>query len=261
MEGCSFCLPIFIRPYFPDKFTPETSNATLTFFKYGDKYYGVTCLHVIGILNATRQCKNDYWYTLSLSLGCLTLNLSEMDPSDSEKRIDAFKKLEISFGEQVVDVVIAPINDYWWSVIKSEKSKQAIDLDNWVKPEWDALDTMAKAYGYPTEHKTQDQGYVVSPCFTVCAEIASQLSQNSPQFTLFRTLENPHGYFFSGMSGGPIFVFSDTNCYPIGVVYEEGRPGSQSEGYLSKEDIQIRGMIVTPNIFSAWLERCHLPES
>jgi len=270
MEGCSFCLPIFIRSYFGG-LTPGTINATLTFFKYGNKHYGVTCLHVIDILNTTRKCKNNYWYTLSLSLGCLTLNLSDMDPSDPEKRIDAFKPLDISFGEQVVDVVIAPINNDWWSLIKSEKAKQkraiqAIDLDKWVEPKWGALDTMAEAYGYPTEHKTQDQGDVVSPCTTVCAE-RGWLTQDSTQLRLLSTLENLHGYFFSGMSGGPIFVFSDTNCYPIGIVYR-GWPGSQfavseseGQGIFSEKDILIEGMIVTPDIFSAWLERCGLLQS
>ncbi|MBF0376252.1 MAG: hypothetical protein HQK72_02100 [Desulfamplus sp.] len=265
-SGCNFCLPVFFHQYFlVDGHTEKTNNATLTFFKYNNRRYMVTCLHVIDILDEKRDKTNDYWHTLSLSLGRTFLQLSDMDHSDPTKRKDVFRKITENFGEEQVDIVIAPIDDIRWSWIQSEKLKQTIDLDNWIAPKWADMD-MGSVFGYPTKHKSQKGDYVASPCVTIFAEIVSNLNENSNQITLFSTLEKPHGYYFSGISGGPIFVSSDEDRrYPIGIVYE-GQPGSpkdltteeSEQSIFSENDILIKGFVLTPDIFSTWIERAGL---
>ncbi len=262
INGCEFCLPVFFHSYFLfDGHTEETENATLTFIKYENRIYAVTCRHVIHHLNSKRNKLNDQWYTLSISLDQVILQLSDIDHADPSKRKDIFRKLTCSFDREDVDIVIAPIDSHW-GLIKSKKNKKAIDLDSWSIMNWSKF-KMGTAFGYPTEHKELQGDKVAAPCINVCAELVSNVSITARQLTLFSTLQNPHGYFFSGLSGGVIVLSSEDSHVPAGIIYE-GQPGSskdfkdkQSNGqaFFSGNDILIKGFIISPSVFSEWLQR------
>lgn len=260
-NGCEFCLPVFFHSYFlSDGHSEETENATLTFVKYKNRVYAVTCKHIIHHLNSKRNDLEDQWYTLSICLDRVILQLSDIDHSDPAKRIDIFRKLTCSFNSEGVDIVIAPIDSHW-EMIKSKKNKKAIDLDNWIEPNWAEL-KMGTAFGYPTEHKKLQGDHVATPCIKVSAEIVSSLNPEVNQLTLFSSLNQPHGYFFSGLSGGIIILSSEELYEPVGIVYE-GQPGSSKDfnekksneqAFFSENDILIKGFIINPRIFSGWLQ-------
>ena len=259
-NGCEFCLPVFFHSYsLHDGHTEETENATLTFIKYKNRIYAVTCKHIIHHLHSKRKELKDQWYTLSLSLDRVILHLSYIDHSDPTKRKDIFRKLKCNLNGEEVDIVIAPINNHW-ELIKSKKKKRAIDLDNWNEPNWEEFN-MGTAFGYPTEHKEKQGDAVAAPCIKASAEIASKLNKNSTQLTLFSTLKQPHGYFFSGLSGGVIILSNKESYETAGIVYE-GQPSSSKyfkekesneQAFFSANDILIKGFIINPNIFSGWL--------
>ena len=259
-NGCEYCLPVFIQSYYlHDGHTDKTENATLTFIKYNNRIYAVTCMHVINHLNSKREELNDQWYTLSLSLERVIIQLSDIDHSDPTKRKDVLRKLKSNFNGEEVDIVIAPIDSHW-ELIKTKKNKKAVDLDKWNEPKWEEF-KMGTAFGFPTEHKEIQGEYVSAPCINASAEIVSSLTQHSTQFTLFSTLSKPHGYFFSGLSGGVIILSSEESFELAGIVYE-GQPGSSkdfkekesnNQAFFSENDILIKGFIINPNIFSQWL--------
>lgn len=260
-NGCEFCLPVFFHSYFlSDGHSEETENATLTFVKYENRIYAVTCKHVIHHLHSKRNELENQWYTLSLCLDRVILQLSDIDNSDPTKRKDIFRKLRRSFNDKEVDIVIAPIDSHW-KMIKSKKNKKTVDLDVWNEPNWAEM-KMGIAFGYPTEHKELQGKHVAAPCINASAEIVSDLTFDSTQLTLFSTLDQPHGYYLNGLSGGLIILSSEDSYEPAGIVYE-GQPGSSKDfkekqsndqAFFSANDILIKGFIINPRIFSGWLQ-------
>lgn len=79
-------------------------------------------------------------------------------------------------------------------------------------------------------------------------------------------MEEPNQFFFSGVSGGPIFLSNAKNIWPVGIIYE-GQPGnsadfeelkSKEEAFFTKEDLLIKGVTLNPEVFSDWLSRAEL---
>jgi hypothetical protein len=67
-------------------------------------------------------------------------------------------------------------------------------------------------------------------------------------------LEKPHDYYFSGMSGGPMYVQQDEHLIPAGILFE-GWPQSKStppRAELDMQDIVVRGLTLTPTTFDKW---------
>ena len=122
---------------------------------------------------------------------------------------------------------------------------------------------MAMACGFPTEHKSQNDSTVSAELAQVVAELTSTLSWERDSFLLSSSLEVDCEIFFSGMSGGPVYLdgAGDKEICLMGIVYE-GSPGSSAEwesrsddSFLTKKDIQIRAHTITPEIFGDWLRR------
>jgi hypothetical protein len=68
-------------------------------------------------------------------------------------------------------------------------------------------------------------------------------------------LDAPHGWFFSGISGGPIYIIQDNKLVPVGLLYD-GWPqqkGDEHEKY-NECDIVIRGVVLTPEHLERWLK-------
>jgi hypothetical protein len=89
----------------------------------------------------------------------------------------------------------------------------------------------------------------------VAAEPASTMPPGSASFTLRSRVEAPHGYYFSGLSGGPIFIPEADRLVPVGIVIEGGPSSSSApESFISDANtIFVRGQTLTPMIFKEWL--------
>jgi hypothetical protein len=77
-------------------------------------------------------------------------------------------------------------------------------------------------------------------------------------------LKSRHGTFFSGMSGGPIFVDDGSQGLKFAGIVFEGAPGSSSawkdrdleQSFIDERDIVIYGVPVTPSRFREWVASC-----
>ena len=86
-------------------------------------------------------------------------------------------------------------------------------------------------------------------------------------------LDRPHGYAFSGMSGGAVYAIEgserteveDDELFPVGIAYEDSPSTHRAREHdvehagnsiFSDRDMFIRALMLTPGIFDDWLERC-----
>ncbi len=91
----------------------------------------------------------------------------------------------------------------------------------------------------------------------VAAEAASAMSPRPTSFTLHSRVKVAHGYYFSGLSGGPFFLTEEIDqILPIGIVIEGGPSSSNApESFIfDSNTIFVRGQTLTPTIFKEWLE-------
>ena len=87
---------------------------------------------------------------------------------------------------------------------------------------------MCVAAGYLAEGKQAKGDLVLSERVMLVAEMALSPDSNSREFTLCSSLDEPHGHFFSGISGGPILAqVKDEAFCPIGIIQEASPSSSQ----------------------------------
>lgn len=255
--------PLFIQSYFLRNGHNEfTINATATFVKYEGRYYVCTCRHVTKIVEKSQNENDDNWdINLALMTESMSINLSHFTAMRTLK--STFNSPEKAVGENSeIDVSITDISSLW-DFFCTKKSKIPIDLDLWEEPPWPDIKVCATA-GYGSEHKERKDAIVATPMLYIVAETASALNRDCQEFTLSSKLEEPPGYYLSGISGGPILALwedkvSGMNFRPIGLVFE-GSPSSENlanigSGLTGPNDILIRGLLMTPDIFSNWLKR------
>jgi hypothetical protein len=105
----------------------------------------------------------------------------------------------------------------------SRQKKRPIDLDNWHEPRWARAEILVAA-GYPDEHKTivmsNGEEKVGAPMPMVAAEIDGKIAKDQREVRMRSRLDNPHGFYLSGMSGGPIYVQQDERVVAVGILYE-----------------------------------------
>jgi len=240
-------------PFLRDGHSHEKANGTITYIKFRGEIYGVTCAHVYYEQTAsgkvlTLHGKDRY----ILHLGALTPMgyQSSFRPLRRENESDGTDVAVISFGKGEAQYHL------------SRKNKSPIDLDSWTEPEWPEI-RVPIAFGYPTEHKVQSGKYLQAPLVSVAAELTRALTESDESFLMASSLAEDNRYYFSGMSGGPVYHLLDATAepIPIGIVFE-GSPGSSAEwnardsqAFLTKCDIQIKAHTLTPAIFEGWLRR------
>ena len=65
-ELCSYCAALFISGIaWPNGFNERTLNATITFIEYKGEVYGITCRHVVEVLEDVTPNFYDYKFTLT----------------------------------------------------------------------------------------------------------------------------------------------------------------------------------------------------
>lgn len=250
--------------------TENTNSATFTFIKRNERIYAVTCGHVVDQLRNPGSLPGAHLPTLALQIDRSVLNLSRVTGVGHVTPITlAAEKNE---DHREVDIAIAPLPENFWSLLTERKNKTAIDLDAWREPRWQEV-RMCVAAGYPNEHKKQvevEGRDMVSAGFLCArAEVSSELGRDQKFITLSSRLDKPHSYYFSGMSGGPVYAFesdadpaADEDLFPIGIIFEgypsSGRGGTQTDeepaaAFLTDRDIFFRALTLTPESFDYWL--------
>ena len=248
------------------------NSATFTFIKRHGQVFAVTCGHVVDEVSNEKSIPGARLPTLALHVEPGVLNLSQITGIG---RINHVTRVAEKVGvHRDVDIAIARLPDNYWAMLVARKRKIAIDLDAWREPDWKSV-KMCAATGYPNEHKNQvdveDRDMVAASFLKVVAEVSSELGSDKKFITLSSTLDEPHGHYFSGMSGGPIYAIegdldrevSDEELIPIAIIFE-GYPGSGrgeaaenvdlAAAFLTDRDIFFRGLLLTPETFDEWLK-------
>ena len=166
--------------------------------------------------------------------------------------------------EASLDIAIVELEEKHCEHMK-QKGKEAINLDSWEKPDFENIRTCVVS-GFPTESKKETPNYLSAPLPLIIAEAQSGIIESRNSFVLASKVSE-NNFFFSGVSGGPVFYIMQDDSEEsyslgvIGIVYE-GSPGSSSmwenrgkESFYTRNDILFNVYILTPEIFSGWLKR------
>ena len=261
--------PLWIQEHFlATGHHANTPNASATFVSRRERRYMVTCGHVLRVVEERRSEGEDN-LTMALDVGRIVLNMSSIGPHGVQLSVRTPK---VDWPSGGVDVALAPLHPGDWEILERTKNKTTVDLDAWREPSWSAV-RHCVAVGYENEGKetTRSEGVekVATRMLEAVAELGSIPDPDAREFTLVSRLDQPHGYRFSGMSGGAVYAIErdgeEVELVPIGIVCE-GYPstsrlndeqGGESKGsFLCERDIFIRALKLTPDIFDGWVERC-----
>ena len=266
--------PLWIQHHFLATGHDEnTPNATATFVKRRGRHYMVTCGHVLQTVTQRRDAEGETQLTMALHVDRAVLNLSSVGP---EGVVLSVRTPGAELHSKPADVALASLEPSAWETLSSGKNKAAIDLDSWQAPDWRAVQKCL-AVGYENEGKTtvrsEGSEKIATRLLNVVADLCSMPADDATRFELMSKLGRPHGYAFSGMSGGAVYAIEgserteveDDELFPVGIVYE-GSPSSHrareldvedaGNSIFSDRDIFIRALMLTPGIFDDWLERC-----
>ncbi|MBO2591753.1 trypsin-like peptidase domain-containing protein [Shewanella algae] len=209
-----YCATIAISPNFTqDLYASRESDvydsATVTFFKYEGKFYGVTCWHVVEILQEAERTNGKGTHSFHTMLnGFYTIG-------------NRFYQPTAKFGQPRPDIAIREVlGDFI-----NHLGKTPIDVENIVAPS--EVPDFAYAVGFPTKLKYSkevredfiNKKQVVMPHIQVLAEITNQNIKQ--RFTMHsESTEDLDVKSFSGTSGGPIFWSNNDEYGLIGIIYE-----------------------------------------
>lgn len=183
----------------------NTRSGTATFVKRKGTHYACTCRHIMESIKDPRVVPNAKFPTLTLAIGKLFINLTRMTANGPELIMRA---PGTDTEHSKTDIAIAPLDAGTWHLLATKKNKSAIDLDRWREPDWSTV-RFGLAYGYPDEHKkavsANGVDRVANQLINVVAEVASTPAKANRTITLNSALANPHSWYFSGLSGGPLY--------------------------------------------------------
>lgn len=259
--GSTYCAPIFLsKPFMQDGHTAEKANGTMTFVKYQNAGYAVTCSHVY------HQQKLHTSSERHLTAVGNSKTVFQFGGYGPDVYVSAFKALQkTELDNENPDIAIAPVGRSFIELYMLKNNKDFIDLDNWIEPDW-GYNCHKLACGYATEHKVQTETHVLAAYFQAILEPTLPANPTRNTFSLFSSLEKEHNLYFSGMSGGPVFTkFEESkNLSAIGIIFE-GTPGSSKEWALRDEgafftgsDVKLDALLLTPSIFKQWLQMADL---
>jgi hypothetical protein len=176
---------------------------------------------------------------------------------------DVISIVEPGEGQHHLDLAIADISEHWDRLV-DEWGNRAIEMDpeNWREPRW-ARAKLLPAAGWPEMGKrnvTVDGIERVRGKMTlIIADVSGGISRHDNIVLMKSRLNEPHGWFFSGVSGGPIYVVQDDLIIPAGLLYG-GWPQTKDDRHneLTLNDLVIRGVTLTPTNFERWLSAAKL---
>lgn len=256
-ELSKYCEPLFLLDeWMRSGHSEATENGTLTYLKLDGKVYGVTCRHVVASAGEAKgsgrmfaavmhgRVVSFFRYIDTLAGGyAITFRFPALPNEEPDIAIHCFG----------VDMAEA----------QALKGKVPIDLDVWREPVWSQV-KLGAAVGYGTEHKIRLEDKVAAPMHVVTASLSSAVHVDSKQIVLSDQLNSPHGVFFSGLSGGPIFVDDGDESLKFAGIVFEGAPGSSlawkdrdlDQSFIDERDIVVYGVRITPGRFREWVASC-----
>lgn len=262
-EARRFTDPLFAHDFFlATGRNTETACATATFVRFEGVVYAVTCRHVLD--DMALAAPGARLPTLAFGVDAASINMANFDRSSTASPAplrSLFASPRHLATERPVDIAIARLGSAW-DLLAERKRKTAIDLDCWREPDWSDIGTCA-AVGYLTEHKSQTPDSIVTRMAVSTVGLASKLTADSTTFRLHSSLPQPHGYWMSGMSGGPILALHSPSTYSvIGIVFEGGPSSPTAVPGLATQptDLFYGGHVLTPATFRDWVERTDLPD-
>ena len=166
-------------------------------------------------------------------------------------------------SESYLDLAIADVSQHWATLSKECGNRPIeIDRENWHEPRWAHAKLLAAA-GWPEMGKrnvtANGKPRVRGSITLIIADVSGGISRHEDIILMNSRLDAPHGWYFSGVSGGPIYVIQGDLIIPAGLLYE-GWPQAKDErqGELTPNDILIRGVTLTPSNFEKWLSSARL---
>ncbi|MEN2470069.1 hypothetical protein [Burkholderia sp. GS2Y] len=157
------------------------------------------------------------------------------------------------------DIAIADLTEVW-PVVQHLRGAEAINLDNWVEPDWSVSQPVWLAYGFPDGHKCITGDKVSAPMPRIAVELSSSHpTPEQPSYILSSTLAVEHGWGFSGISGGPVLIAHTTeDRYAYVEITYEGAPSAKDieqnpDAITGKRDVVLWGYHLTPAQFQDWL--------
>lgn len=268
--------PIWLQDFYLKTGHDEnTRSGTATFVMRKGIPYVCTCRHIMDAVKDPKMVPNSKFPVLALTVETNHLNLGRITANGVELSMRAPRAAS---KQEEIDIAIAQLPANYWDILNTRKNKLAIDLDAWKEPNW-ANVRYGLAHGYPDEHKKKksenDVDYVANQLITVVAEVGSKLARETRTITLNSELRDAHSWYFSGLSGGPLYVaegmqerkVEEHELFPVGIVFE-GFPSSgrddvaasrdAASAFLSDKDLFVRALTLTPEIFDEWVRECQL---
>jgi len=266
--------PVWLQDYYVHTgHDANTRSGTATFVKRKGTHYVCTCRHIMESIKDSKVVPNAKFPTLALAIDKKFINLARM----TENGPELIMRGPGTYTEHAeTDIAIAPLDVGTWHLLATRKNKRAIDLDGWREPDWSKV-RCGLACGYPDEHKkavsVNGVDQVANQLINVVAELASTSGSANRTITLNSTVADPHSWYFSGLSGGPLYVVEgleerqaeDDELAHVGIVFE-GYPSSgraeaidardAAAAFLTDKDLFIRALALTPSMFDEWVRDC-----
>lgn len=234
-RGCRHCVSLFLFDCGGYRPTPKHDNATMTLVKYEDKVYGITCKHVLDIVdNRKRDAGREVLDLFTVVNGLYYIGRSRF-----------VQPIQDVVPGGPPDVAIRELHpDFARSIGKEPLVFRAA-------PAWDEV-SHGIAVGYPTAIKDQAEGERVSiPCVHALSEKATH---SESRVQLFSILDHDPGIeSFSGMSGGPIFWSTKGDYGLLGITFEAGK--LRGGGLVPDPKINILGETVSPDRLALWISQ------
>lgn len=270
------CAPLFATNQFLQSgHSDRTTNATVTFIQFNSRVYAVTCHHVLSAfqnealktgrrivpsIHSGSSIHQFHWYGPQGQYRWSFSSCRDFPSAVNINDQDALDKMERENAERP-DIAIADLTDVW-PVLQQLRGAEAINLDNWVEPDWSISQQVWLAYGFPDGHKYLAAEKVSTPMPRIAVQLASSVpTPDKPTYMLCSTLAAEHGWGFSGISGGPVLIAhtEDDRYAYVGITFE-GTPSTADmeqnpESFVGKCDIILRGYHLTPSRFEDWLSK------
>lgn len=255
------CTPVFLQGnMFGFGHSQSTPNGTITFIKASNTVYYCTCKH---ILDSAININNGLEHMKTLQIMgervICNLNSALFVNKNNPSNFAFYPPFKVVND---LDLALMPVPMDHFKLYAKSKQKTFIDIDALSSPNYSKID-MLHAFGWPTEHKSMDENHVITGMAGSYAELQTKpLKPEIESFLVFSELKEDHGYFFSGMSGGPVVYYEEDNdeYYPLGIIYE-GNPGSQKSfekdepGLFTKKTIMYKCYHLTRDRFYYWLSK------
>lgn len=248
------CMPLFIEDNFLGcGHSEDTPNGTVTFIKFRETVFLCTCKHVIKFAtNDLNALKYPQLFLKHSIFNFKILLINKTNPSD----YIFYPNFKCSNN---FDIALYPVSLHYFNDMLAVQGKSYIDLDKYGVINYQNVN-MVHAFGWLSEHKEQNDKEVITRLAGSYAELQTKdMTTHTEKFTIFSELDKNHGYFFSGMSGGPVVICEDNDSFytPFGIVYE-GQPGSkeaqqEGESLFAGNHILYECLQLNPELFAEWV--------